>query len=175
MKPKFIEAFSDSDWAGNAATRKSRSGHTVQFGNASIDWFTKLQGIQSMSSCEAETIASCETLRTVLALRILLIELGLAQPGSSIIRVDNQALYLNGMGEGQSSRSKHFALKTELLREYARLGRIRLAKCHSSENLADFLTKSLAEKDYVRLRDALMGLTTEDAREMCKCLRLQTT
>ena len=169
-----MDTYSDSDWAGNSANRKSRSGHTVQFGKASIDWFTKLQSIQSMSSCEAETIACCETLRTVLALRILLIELGLSQPGSSVIRVDNQALYLNASGEGQSSRSKHFALKTELLREYTRLGRIRLVKVHTSENVSDFLTKSLPEKDYIRLRDVLMGLVTEESRNMCKCLSNST-
>lgn len=147
----------------------------IQLHNATIDWMTKLQSVQSLSSCEAETISACEALRTILALRILFIELGYAQPGSTNLRVDNQALQLNANSERQSSRSKHFALKTELLREYTKLGRIHLSKCHTSENLSDFFSKALDERTFTRLRDAIMGLTTNEARAMCKCLNTTVT
>ena len=159
-----LEFFSDSDWAGNSVSRKSRSGNCTMLNSGCIDWFTKLQTIQTLSSCEAETVACVEALRTALALRILFIELSLPQPGASTVKVDNQALQLNANSEKYSSRSKHFSLRTETIREYTRLGRIRLDKVHTSENLADLFTKPLDEATFIRLRDQIMGLTNMEVR-----------
>ena len=159
-----LEFFSDSDWAGNSVSRKSRSGNCTMLNSGCIDWFTKLQTIQTLSSCEAETVACVEALRTALALRILFIELSLPQPGASTVKVDNQALQLNANSEKYSSRSKHFSLRTETIREYTRLGRIRLDKVHTSENLADLFTKALDEATFIRLRDQIMGLTNAEVR-----------
>ena len=165
-----LDFYSDSDWAGNAATRKSRSGNVTMLNSGCIDWFTKLQTIQTLSSCEAETVAAVECIRTALALRILFIELSLPQPGSSVVKVDNQALQLNANSEKYSSKSKHFALRTETIREYTRLGRIRLDKVHTSENLADIFTKALDETTFIRLRDQIMGLTNQDVRSKFQSL-----
>ena len=142
--------------------------------SAAITWFTKKQPLQALSSCEAETIAAVECLKSLIALRYLFIELGYQQPGSSTIKVDNMALALNSNSEAQSSRSKYYQMRTEILRAMTQKGLTKLVKCHTSQNVSDFLTKPLDVANFIRLRDILMGLTTEDARRLCPSLGNKT-
>ena len=163
-----IQTYCDADWAGDHETRKSRSGYVIMQNEGCTDWYSKAQPLVSSSSCESETISAVEALKTVVGLRILLIELGAAQPGASTLRVDNMALALNSANEKQSKRSKHFQIRTEMLRGYTRLGRVQLTKIHTSENISDLLTKILDAKTFIRFRDIMLGLTTPEARKMCK-------
>ena len=49
----------DSDWAGDEATRRSTSGKGVVLNGAhTISWWCKLQATVALSSCEAELNAS---------------------------------------------------------------------------------------------------------------------
>ncbi len=49
-----ITVFTDSDWAGDRATRKNTSGGVVCRGQHTISWWCKLQSNIALSSCEAE-------------------------------------------------------------------------------------------------------------------------
>ena len=169
-----LDTYSDSDWAGDSEDRRSRSGYLTMCNSAAITWFTKKQPLQALSSCEAETIAAVECLKSLIALRYLFIELGYQQPGSSTIKVDNMALALNSNSEAQSSRSKYYQMRTEILRAMTQKGLTKLVKCHTSQNVSDFLTKPLDVANFIRLRDILMGLTTEDARRLCPSLGNKT-
>jgi hypothetical protein len=57
--------YTDSDFAGNLDDRKSTSGYVFQLGTNLISWASKKQPIVSISSAEAEyvasTSASCQT------------------------------------------------------------------------------------------------------------------
>ena len=53
-----IIVFTDSDWAGDKATRKSTSGGVVCRGQHTISWWCKLQSNIALSSCEAELNAA---------------------------------------------------------------------------------------------------------------------
>ena len=172
MRHHRLFTYSDSDWAGETDSRKSRSGHCVMMNSGPIDWYSKGQNLQTLSSCEAETVAAVETLKTLLSLRLLLIELSVPQPGSSTMYVDNMALHYNSHSQKQSSRSKYFQLRTEILRELTKLGRVNLTKIHTSQNIPDFFTKVLAEKEFIHFRDIIMGINTEASRAMCKCLQV---
>ena len=48
------------------------------------------------------------------------------------------------------------------------MGRVQLTKIHTSENISDLLTKILDAKTFIRFRDIMLGLTTPEARKMCK-------
>ena len=162
-----LDTYSDADWAGDSQTRRSRSGHVVMLNGGAIEWFSKAQTIVTSSSCESETVAAVEALKTVLGLRILFMELKATQPGASTIKVDNMALALNSSSQAQSKRSKHFQLKTEFLRGYTRIGRVQLGKIHTSENLSDLMTKILSPQSYRKLRNMIMGITSTEARKLC--------
>ena len=51
---KFVNVFSDSDWAGQATTCKSTSGGVVQWGNATLTAWSRTQQTVSLSSAETE-------------------------------------------------------------------------------------------------------------------------
>ena len=51
---KFVNVYTDSDWAGQATTCKSTSGGVVQWGNATLTAWSRTQQTVSLSSAEAE-------------------------------------------------------------------------------------------------------------------------
>ena len=156
LRNKLI-SFSDADWAGDTATRKSRSGYTLQLNLGPIEWYSKGQTITSTSSCMSETIAAVEAAKAIVSTRLLLFELGYKQPGSSRLYVDNEATVLNANGTNQSKRSKHFQIRTELLRVYTDLGRLHVFKVHTNLNISDLHTKALMGVKFTEMRDIMMG------------------
>ena len=161
---------SDSDWAGCVSTRQSRSGNCAILSNCVIDYYSKMQGLISSSSCEAETEAAVQGMKTLVHLRILLHELGYFQRGSTKLYGDNMATVLNSNSRKQSPRSKAFQIRTELLRAVTRSGRGHMVKIPTTENLSDLYTKQPSISTFTYLRDCNMGLTDPQARSMCSCL-----
>ena len=64
-----IEGFSDSDWAGDKAARKSTSGGVCRVGHHTIKTWSSTQHIIALSSAEAELYAllkcACQTIGIV--------------------------------------------------------------------------------------------------------------
>jgi len=151
-------SYSDADWAGDSNTRKSRSGYTLQLNGGPVEWYSKGQTIISTSSCMSETIAAVEAAKAIVCTRLFLFELGYRQPGSSRLFVDNEATVLNSNGYKQSKRSKHFQIRTELLRSYTQLGRIHVFKVDTNDNISDLHTKPLTGEKFTAMRDLMMGV-----------------
>ena len=82
-----VEAFSDSDWSGCQATRRSTSGSLIQFGGGSVIWMSQRQSCVSLSSMESEIVACSETGKSCLWLTRLLNEIGYSVVPR--LRVDN--------------------------------------------------------------------------------------
>ena len=160
LRNKMI-TFSDADWAGDTHARKSRSGYTIQLNLGPIEWYTKGQTITATSSCMSETIAAVEAAKAIVSSRLLLFELGYRQPGSSRLYVDNEATVLNANGTNQSKRSKHFQIRTELLRVYTDLGRLHVFKINTDLNISDLHTKPLLGTKFTEMRDIMMGIVPD--------------
>ena len=161
IKNKLI-SFSDADWAGDSSTRKSRSGYTLQINCGPVEWYSKGQSLTSTSSCMSETVAAVEAAKAIVSTRLLLYELGYKQPGSSRLFVDNEATVLNSNGFGQSKRSKHFQIRTELLRSYSQLGRLHVFKIDTNKNISDLHTKPLTGDKFIKMRDIMMGTVKDE-------------
>ncbi len=73
--PLSIRAFSDADWAGHKATRKSTSGVVIFLGKSSICWSSKSQKSVSLSTMESELIAPAAACQGAMQLENLLSEL----------------------------------------------------------------------------------------------------
>ena len=135
--------------------------------NAGIEWYSKGQTLISDSSCMAETISACEAMRSIIHFRIVMIELGFKQTGSSILYGDNQATVLNSASKKQSPKSKHFQIRTELLRAITRSGKAHILKIGTKDNLSDLYTKQMGTELFESLRAGNMGHTSDKAKEMC--------
>ena len=70
-----LVGFTDSDWAGSVADRKSTSGCCFSLGSAAVSWFSRKQKSVALSSAEAEYMAASQASCEALWLRKLLVNL----------------------------------------------------------------------------------------------------
>ena len=87
--PLVLYGYTDADWAGSIADRRSTRGFMFSFGSAAVTWSSKKQPTVALSSTEAEyrgaTVAACE----VAWLRKLLGDLGVQVDEQVVIHCDN--------------------------------------------------------------------------------------
>ena len=73
--PKFVNVYTDSDWASQPTTWKSTSGGVVEWGNATLTAWSRTQQTVSLSSAEAKLyalttgMAESQWCRTVLEMK----------------------------------------------------------------------------------------------------------
>ncbi len=72
-----IKGYSDSDWAGDHATRKSTSGYIFILNRGPVSWCSKRQSTVTLLSIEAKYVALTLVSKEATWLRLLLTELGL--------------------------------------------------------------------------------------------------
>ena len=79
-----LVGYTDSDWVGDTATRRSISGYVFNVGSAAISWSSKRQAIVALSICEAEYIGQTQATKEAIWLRSLLISL---RPNSNALEI----------------------------------------------------------------------------------------
>ena len=136
---------SDSDWAGDADTRRSTTGWMVFIGDSLINWVSQLQSFVTQSSMEAETVAANKLLNELLLMQNMFIEAGLLPESHSgtPIMIDNQAAIQAAFNPVAQGKTKHFDIQQFHLREMTAFGRVVPTKVHTSENSSDILTKAV--------------------------------
>ena len=63
---KKLEVFTDSDWASDQTTRKSTRGAVFMTEGMRLHAHTRGQGTVALSRCEAEVVASSESIKEAL-------------------------------------------------------------------------------------------------------------
>ena len=134
--------FSDADWAGNLADRRSISGYLFLLGGP-ISWSAKKQPIVSLSTMEAEYMALTHATREAIWLRAVLAELGAPQTSPTVLHVDNQATLAFAKNQDLHSRTKHIAIRHFFCCDAVKNGDIDPCYIHTDNNLADIFTKAL--------------------------------
>lgn len=142
-KPPLI-AFSDSDWAEDRTSRKSISGVLCQVFGGSISWSSRKQDVVSISTTEAEFYALAETIKEVIWLKGILIDLGIKVESPITVNSDNQSTIMMINNPKSSSRTKHIDVRLHFVRDYVYCNKIKLKYCPTDVNTADMLTKPLA-------------------------------
>lgn len=140
-----IEAYTDSDYAGETGSRKSTSGCVVLMHGGPVMWKSKLQTVVAASTCEAEYIAAAAATKEVLWARKLLADLtGRVQR----IRLhgDNQSALalMKQHSPGSAGRTKHIDIAYHFVRHRVLRGDIEVVFVKTDEMLADLLTKAVA-------------------------------
>ncbi|GIL42120.1 hypothetical protein Vafri_142 [Volvox africanus] len=151
-----MAGYSDSDWAGDPATRRSTTGYVFTLGGAAISWNSQLQRTVAASSVEAEYQATSAAVREALWLRKLAGELGLGSDAIEI-RTDSQGAMSLGNNPITSARSKHIDVQHNLVRERVSRREVALSYCSTEDMVADVLTKALGEIKFKKCIKA-MGL-----------------
>ena len=169
-----IECYVDADFAGlwnvehdeDPVSSKSRTGLVIFVGNCPVIWQSKLQGETALSTTEAEIVALSQSMRELLWLRRLVVDVA-STLGSEIqnpvelkskVFEDNNAALTLAKKPGVSSRTKYIHTKHWFFKEHIGEDKgIVLKKIGTEDQLADIFTKGVKAELFVPLRDRLMG------------------
>ena len=164
---KGFECYCDADFSGNwnrsfarvdPSTSKSRSGWIVFYAGCPVCWASKLQSQVALSTTEAEYIAMSQALRDVIPVMNLIQELG--EKGFEVICTkphvyckvfeDNSGALELARLPKLRPRTKHINVCYHHFREHVRKGLIKIFPINTKDQIADALTKALAQNDFQR-------------------------
>ncbi|GKC93051.1 ribonuclease H-like domain-containing protein [Tanacetum coccineum] len=139
----FLVAYSDTDWAGCPATRRSTSGYCVFMGENILSWSAKRQHTLSRSSAKAEYRGVANVVAETAWLRNLLRELYTPLLTATLVYCDNvSAVYLSS-NPVQHQRTKHVEIDIHFVRDMVDMGHVRVLHVPSRYQYADIFTKGL--------------------------------
>ena len=141
-----LYTFSDADFGGDTATRRSTSGIANTILGMPYSWLSKRQPLVATSTCFAEYVAMAEACKEVVWSRWLLAELGFPMKRPTPLLVDNQAAISLSKDPKDHQRNKHIDIKYHFIREKQLQGTVVAKHVGTTEQLADSFTKALDKK-----------------------------
>jgi Zn ribbon nucleic-acid-binding protein len=152
-----LTGYTDSDWAGDAQTRRSTAGYVFNLGSGAISWSSKRQSVVALSSCEAEYMGQTQATKEAVWLRLLLQQLGTdtGGPQATVIFGDNQGAIALAKNPQFHSRTKHIGVQHHFVREKQARGEVDIQYTPTAQQVADGLTKPLPKDKFLLFRQAL--------------------
>jgi hypothetical protein len=135
--------YTDADWAGSVADRKSTSGCCFSLRSAMISWQSRKQSSIALSTAEAEYIDACSSRCEALWLRKLLTGLFDLEMRATAILCDNQSCI--------HDRSKHIEICYHFIRDIVQRGALKLQYISTDEQVVDVMTKHLSRVKFETL------------------------
>ena len=144
-QPIQLVCYSDSDW-GSSDDRRSITGYCCMLSERStlISWCSKKQKTVSLSSCESEYYAICNTVCESLFLQQILSMILPTDIGPTLIFADNRGTIDLARNPVHHKRSKHISIKFHFIREHINSGNIILQYIPSNDNIADIFTHAVS-------------------------------
>ncbi|GJX55740.1 ribonuclease H-like domain-containing protein [Tanacetum coccineum] len=136
-------AYSDADWAGCPATRRSTSGYCVFLGDNLLRWSFKHQDTLSRSSAEAEYRGVANAVAETSWIRNLLRELHTPLFTATLVYCDNVSAVYMSANPVQHQRTKHIEIDIHFVRDKVAAGHVRVLHVPSRFQYADIFTKGL--------------------------------
>ena len=150
-KVRILAAISDSDWAGNSDRKSVSSGHLYLDGNLMFAYARRQLSI-SLSSCEAELVASTRVIAEALYLKQIL-ETLTPDKVEIIARLDSSSAR-SSMSKSGVSRVRHLDVRLLWVQQLVHEKKVLLRAIGTKENAAGLGTKPLRSE---RIRH-LLGL-----------------
>ncbi|GJS04912.1 hypothetical protein Tco_0321420 [Tanacetum coccineum] len=157
--PFHLEAFSDSDYAGDNHDRRSTSGGCQYLGRRLVSWQCKKQTIVAISSTEAEYVAAASCCAQVLWMQNQLLDYGFNFMNTEI-HIDNESTICIVKNPVFHSKTKHIQIRHHFIRDCYEQRLINVVKVHTDDNVADLLTKGfdLARFNFLVVTIGMMNL-----------------
>ena len=137
-----LVGYTDSDFAGDRADRKSQGGHNFKVHGAPISWHSRKQGLVAFYNTEAEYIACSEATREA----EWLIRLHKDVTSETVV----PTIYCDSNGglktvySGVSSpKTKHIDIQYQISCDRQERGIVNFTDISTDDNLADIMTKAL--------------------------------
>ena len=148
------DGLSDADWA----LARSTSGWCFFMSGAVVSYGSKKQQSISLSSCEAEIMASSLAACEAVFLRTLLYYLGHEQARPTELRMDNSGAIGLAHDPIAHASAKHIARRELHIRELIQTKEVAVKHIETDANIADIFTKPLDRKRFQLLRNVLMNI-----------------
>jgi hypothetical protein len=153
-RAKPFEGFSDASWD----VRFSTSGWIVCFQGCAVTWGSTKQNCVALSSCESEIIALSEAAKDMVYFRKLFKGIDAAiVPGPTNLSSDNMAARDLAYNPEHHARTKHVERRHFYIRDMVEKFELNVPYVNTHDNIADFLTKTLASKRFFYLRKLIMN------------------
>jgi hypothetical protein len=145
---------------------KSRTGYVLTFAGCPILWVSKLQTEIALSTLHAEYVALSQSLRDLLPVKDLVIELleGMGLDSGKLEFISKSTVYEDNNGAIRvatcpklTPTSKFIAVKYHWFRQHVESGEVKIVKVESSKQLADIFTKGLQGEKFLAIRKLLCG------------------
>jgi hypothetical protein len=153
--------YTNAEWAGSVADRKSTSGCCFSMGLAMISWQSRKQSSISLSTAEAKYITACSASCKAIWLRKLLTGLFDLEMRATAIICDNQSCIKMTENPVFHDRSKHIEICYHFIRDMVQRGALKLQYISTDEQVADVMTKPLSCVKFEHFRDKL-GIVRKD-------------
>ena len=127
-------------------------------------WVSKLQMEIALSTVEAECIALSTSLRELIPMISLLLELKEILQIAETQLQTHCTVFEDNIGaeelprtEKYRPRTKHIAIKSHHFRDHIRIGNITIQRIDTLNQLADIFTKPLNKQSFTKLRNRIQG------------------
>ncbi|GJW58535.1 ribonuclease H-like domain-containing protein [Tanacetum coccineum] len=148
-------AYSDADWAGCPATRRSTSGYCVFLGDNLLAWSSKRQDTLSRSSAEAEYRGVANAVAETSWIRNLLRELHTPLSTATLVYCDNVSAVYMSANPVQHQRTKHIEIDIHFVRDKVAAGHVRVLHVPLRFQYAYIFTKGLPYPLFADFRSSL--------------------
>ena len=142
------EGYTNSDMARDIDCRKSTSGYLFTFLGGAISWKSKLQKYVSLSTTEAEYIATTEAGKEMLWMKRFLQKLDLKQR-DYIVHCDSQSAINLSKNTMYHARTKHIDVIYHWIKKAIEEQLFQIRKIHTYENTFDMMTKVITKEKLV--------------------------
>jgi hypothetical protein len=153
-----VEAYSDSDFAGDPDTAKSTTGFLVRAGSAAVAFGTRTQTSWAQNVTEAEYLAALRTSNEVVWWRNITSDVWPeVSDAATEIWVDNEGAIMQSQHPTNFDASKHYTIASNVLRQRTTDKIVVLKSIRTDFNIADIFTKVLSTMRFKHLASALLG------------------
>jgi hypothetical protein len=109
-------------------------------------------------------MAASEATKSVMAIRLILRDIGKEIKGPTVLFEDNQAAIYFAQNEGTPARMKHIDVREYFVRYHVLAGDVLLAKIESADNCADMFTKIMSKDGYCKHHNLLVTKVPKSIR-----------
>jgi hypothetical protein len=155
---KLFQTYSDADHGGNPDNGRSTSGYVVIMAGGAVSWSSRLQGLVTLSTTEAEFVSAVSAGQEILWLRNFFSELGYKFTGPSTLHIDNESALSVAKDPEHHGRMKYLDLRFYWLRDEVYGGWICVVHLRTDKMPADILTKAM-RRVKVEVMVGLLGLS----------------
>ncbi|GJU58360.1 retrovirus-related pol polyprotein from transposon TNT 1-94 [Tanacetum coccineum] len=143
-----VECYCDAGFGTDRDDTKSQTGYVFVLNGGTVDWKSSKQSTIAMSAIESEYIAATEAAMEAVWIRKFISGLGIVPTINEPLNMycDNSAAIHYANEPGVQKGARHYHRRYHYVREYVKLGKIRILKVHTDSNLVDPFTKALSNR-----------------------------